>query len=135
MPVAEGGVNDPANLITSCLDCNRGKSSTKLNSPSFPNESTIKQLKEQAKQLKAYYDYQSDASESFERLFSLAIAHWLPISSYYEERSMRYFLRKMPLQKVMEAMDIAGRQRRPNYFKYFCAVMHNWIRGIDHGTS
>ena len=30
VPVAEGGDNDPINLITSCKDCNRGKSAKRL---------------------------------------------------------------------------------------------------------
>jgi 5-methylcytosine-specific restriction endonuclease McrA len=35
-PVDKGGTNDPSNLITSCYDCNRGKSDTLLDS-SFEN--------------------------------------------------------------------------------------------------
>ena len=30
VPVAEGGTNDPLNLVTSCRDCNRGKSAKLL---------------------------------------------------------------------------------------------------------
>lgn len=36
VPVAEGGTNDPVNLVTSCQDCNRGKGATRINHSEDP---------------------------------------------------------------------------------------------------
>ncbi len=36
-PVAEGGDNDPMNLITSCMACNAGKAKTLLDKPQRPD--------------------------------------------------------------------------------------------------
>ena len=47
-PVAEGGTNDMLNLITSCVDCNRGKGKRLLKDHKVP-EAEFKALKEMEK--------------------------------------------------------------------------------------
>lgn len=53
IPRAEGGPDDPANLVTACAPCNLGKSAVSLEESRLP-QVTPEQLAEQAEQVRAY---------------------------------------------------------------------------------
>jgi hypothetical protein len=61
IPVAEGGDNDPANLFTSCSDCNLGKSD-KLIANALPQISPdeIDELSERVEQMRAYQHWRAE---------------------------------------------------------------------------
>lgn len=62
IPVAEGGGNSPSNLVTSCFDCNSGKSDRLLTASPLPAQDA-KMLREQARQIAEY----RRASEALEK--------------------------------------------------------------------
>jgi 5-methylcytosine-specific restriction endonuclease McrA len=55
-PVADGGTNDPDNLITSCQPCNIGKGANLLSKIPATLQQKAAMIKEQEEQLKAYYE-------------------------------------------------------------------------------
>ena len=55
IPRAEGGTDDPANLVTACAPCNLGKSDVQLDDERIPRVSTD-DVREQAEQVRAYLD-------------------------------------------------------------------------------
>lgn len=67
IPVAKGGTDDEANLITSCVDCNSGKSDKLLEQAAPTEEDRLRMLQEGHEQLQAARAAQaaSDARAEF----------------------------------------------------------------------
>ena len=51
IPVALGGGNQPSNLVTACVDCNRGKASTSADAPVVEDIDKTAELGERARRL------------------------------------------------------------------------------------
>jgi hypothetical protein len=64
-PVASGGDNDPLNLITSCQDCNLGKSATPLeNAPNKPDANLeLLEMQQEIMELKQYQEAKKTRDE------------------------------------------------------------------------
>lgn len=64
-PVSKGGDNNLLNLITSCVDCNQGKSNIKLDDLSIINQQIdqLKDLNERRNQLKLLMEWRDGLSE------------------------------------------------------------------------
>ena len=65
--VANGGENDPDNLITSCFDCNRGKGARELSSKIPSISERMKREAELEEQLKAYRQLKKAISRRMNR--------------------------------------------------------------------
>lgn len=135
IPVSTGGENNQENLVTSCFNCNRGKSNSPLNSVPSTLAEQAANTKEGEIQLKGYYKILKAKKQRIEKEswqiaeimkpgcsedgFSIA---WLT--------SIKNFLRELNYYEVEEAMEIAvGRMPRGGYstFRYFCGVCWNRI--------
>ena len=113
-PIAEGGTNDILNLITSCRNCNRGKSKTKLSD----NASVIKQQK-QAEELQQRRELIEMMSEWHKQLLEESALQINEINelidSYYEgyvltergEREFKALIKRFGYSEVYESLDIA----------------------------
>lgn len=142
-PVANGGTNDPSNLITACFDCNRGKSDRLLTSvpESLADKAArIKECEEQLAEYRKILDQQKDRIES---------DCWNVIHSIFGENrneirsdwfaSVKRFLADLDLDLVVEAGEIAGSRMNFNSdhkkFTYFCGICWNRIRESQNGKS
>jgi len=56
VPVVEGGLDDPANLVTACADCNLGKSDVQLTESQLEPSLTATAMAERAEQVQAYIE-------------------------------------------------------------------------------
>lgn len=130
-PVCEGGTDDLANLITSCFECNRGKSGESLSViPASLAEIQARRLEalEQAEELhkaerRAAKRAAADVDE-LEMEFSVSF-------SAPARRSVMMFIQKLGLNEVAEAMAItAGKMNITSTtgFRYFCGICWNKIR-------
>lgn len=54
--VSDGGTNDPANLVTACIDCNGGKSNIDLSESALPECTPTDAMLEHVEQMRAYLD-------------------------------------------------------------------------------
>lgn len=62
-PRAEGGTNDPINLITSCWDCNHGKSSVPINIPTLLSPDATAEamrIQQEIGEAKLYLEHQAE---------------------------------------------------------------------------
>ena len=59
MPVSKGGTNDILNLITTCFECNNGKSNILLNEESILNKQRLQleQLQERREQIEMMFEW------------------------------------------------------------------------------
>lgn len=136
IPVAEGGGNDDSNLVTSCFDCNRGKSSVPLEiAPKSLDEKAI-EIQEREAQIAGYREVMQKRLDRIEDdMWQVAFAlvpnasenglrrDWL--------RSIKMFNEKLPLHGVLDAAEHALAMKRYSEiqrFKYFCGICWNKIR-------
>ena len=140
-PVADGGGNEETNLVTSCFECNRGKSDRLLTSIPESLSDKAKRIKECEEQLSAYRkitETQKDRIES---------DCWQVVHAIFGEEtnklradwfsSIKRFLSSLELDDVIEAGEIAGSKMHFNTdkkkFTYFCGICWNRIRENQNG--
>lgn len=136
VPVADGGGNEEGNLVTSCVDCNRGKSDVPLSvvPKSLPEKAA--EVAEREEQLAAYRQVmQARADRIDEDMWRVADALTPNASSEGMKRdylqSIKTFNGKLPLHEVIEAAELAlarvpfSERRR---FLFFCKVCWNKIK-------
>ena len=134
--VKEGGGNDEANLLTACLDCNRGKGAIPLSSAPKTLAGKAEEIKEREAQLLGYREIMQQRTNRIdEDMWTVADAliknastnglnrDWL--------RGIKTFNEQLPLHVVVDAADLAY-ARRPysdrRRFLYFCGICWNKIR-------
>lgn len=136
IPVAEGGLNIEANLITACFECNRGKSSVTLSKC----PATIDMLIAKRRQaVDRYYRYMALHDEEV-RLGKLAVNDVMSIfTSYFEGReftdsfkeSVFKFIKDIGIDEVSDSMRCACTKVHcdsSRALQYFCGICWNKIK-------
>lgn len=153
VPQAAGGSDEITNLITACQACNLGKSDRLLMEGEAPGVSaaTIEELQERLDQAKAYVEAVAGIQAMLERQVQMVISAWAEAfhatleervggnvwvlagrsACWPEERSIRRFLKELPLHKLFDAVDItAGRWPTSDDTtrRYFYGVCQRMLR-------
>lgn len=134
-PVSKGGGNETENLLTSCFDCNRGKSDRVLTSvmPSMEEKHLLSVEKEL--QYKSYKKHRQAVSnrvkqevEDIEEVYQMYFPDY-----YLTDRfkvSIKTFIEKLGYFDVKEAMEKSCTRLDENKsLKYFCGICWNKIKG------
>lgn len=140
--VANGGSDDEANLVTSCFDCNRGKSDVPLTTAAPGVRERLDREREIEEQVRQYNELLSERRRRQDDEIDEIGRYWF--NQFEEKRdayvfgvdrvpSIRTFLRKLPKTEILEAVDIAHSRkpvRSTDYatWKYFCGVCWKKIR-------
>lgn len=141
-PVAAGGTNNIDNLITSCSACNLGKSCTPLTDIPKSLKDKADEIKEREMQIIGYNKILQEKSARIESE-AWAVAETLErsngLSEYNMKRliSIKYFLEKLPAERVIYAAEItAAKWSRigESAFRYFCGVCWGMIRRDENGS-
>lgn len=133
---ANGGTDDPANLITACKDCNGGKSSIPLEERRLKKVESPEELLEYAEQVREYLQAQREVVAAKDEVLEVALDRWRehmgnPLKSHVGH--IRKAVQDLGIAKALEAIDVTG-QRGDLYtdmarIKYFCGVVRNWREG------
>ena len=115
IPVSKGGTNDIMNLITSCKDCNRGKSDKELsdNSTVKKQQKQINDLAEKNEQLEMmlkWRDGLKDIRENEIDSFGKAIAEFCDSQFSLNENGrnkVRRWLCDYSILELLDALDVA----------------------------
>ena len=135
LAVANGGDNDPDNLITACFNCNRGKAANDLNvvPQSLADKATI--VAEREEQIAGYQAILADRrlrldADAWEVILLLLGVETIAHSDF---GSVRRFVDKLGKDDVIEAAEIAlaSSVRPRKLFAYFCGVCWNNIRRAE----
>lgn len=146
--VANGGGDEPENLVTACFDCNRGKSATPLTDPPVSVEEQVARRREALEQLEAYNALAKTDRETKQKIVDDIGVYWCDHVNeekgrftFGDERarSVMGFLNRMPVHLIYEAIDVAMARCPPTRstgydaktFKYFCGVCWNKIRDAE----
>jgi hypothetical protein len=113
-PVAKGGTNDILNLITSCFDCNAGKSDSQLSDSTVLDKQRqqLEQLQERKKQIEMMFQWQKallDLDDEVTEQLALFWSERVPNYSLNEngKKELRKLQKKFELSEIMDAMRIA----------------------------
>jgi len=136
-PVSKGGDNDINNLITSCFDCNRGKSnivSDKIVPALSENLEILKQKEEQLHEYRKFIRAIKRRKTRDIKKVSVIFNDNFPgneLTTHFKKRSVGMFLDKLPLHDVEGAMEKAGYTINDpgDAAKYFCEICWNKIKG------
>lgn len=148
VPVKENGTDDIQNLVTSCFECNRGKAGTPLQQVFTRKDlkEDLLFLAEQELQLKEYNKLVEEKKLREQAGLDLINAKFQEIWKKEHlvlsddcQRGMRQFLRLFHVEKILEAVELAGCRmarkypRRNQAFRnavvnYAFGVLHHWRR-------
>lgn len=149
VPSSRGGTSDYENLITSCVDCNRGKSNVPLES--MPAKTEIEQF-ELIAQLTAFNEMLIESRAQRDAQFEYLLAYisdafnydpkWLVNSA--DARTLKVFFAALSIDSICDAADRTAskfRVTRDTHLKahgwrYFCGICWRRIkeRGDGEGT-
>ena len=140
-PVSKGGDNSEGNLITSCFDCNRGKSDIPLSSVPDSIKDKTERIKEAEKQLKEYKKH-LDSLKSIGDQYVWDIVHELFGDEKNEIRtdwfkSIRRFNEVIGYEESYSSAMTASyrfldkRYKDEDLFKYFCGICWNKSKEFD----
>lgn len=112
VPVAQGGTNDILNLVTSCVDCNQGKSDRKLSDQSVVEKQRreMELRQERLEQIRMMGEWQrglvtaEDASlEEADKLYAMLVGAPMYATERLETRKM---IKRFGLASVLEGIRI-----------------------------
>ena len=134
--VSKGGSNRRENLITSCFECNRGKSDQLLSDLPSSALDRAELIKEKRDQLRAYdrlvASIKADEERRIDAIEEAFQVHFGAnrFSATFRE-SVRGFLRQLPADVVERAMHKAGAKivTPSEALRYFCGICYGIIRG------
>ncbi len=132
--VSSGGTNDEGNLVTSCFECNRGKSNRSLgNLAPAPGSDRAAELEERALQSKAYAEAVMLRNGVIENMVSDFLLLWIDSfgrgNNIPSERSLKMFLDRMSLQDLQNCMVITASRNPNNPVPYFYGVCWRHLKG------
>lgn len=126
IPISKGGDNNYLNLVTSCFDCNRGKSDKELNEVVKP----IDFDKERLIQYKQFVKFVKDKSKLRKEevqlvcdIYENSNKGYTPSESY--RLTIGQFIDKIGLEQTIYAMNRACASRSQGDLKYFCGICWN----------
>lgn len=131
-PVAEGGTNDPANLVTSCAPCNGGKSSVPLEKRRFASGKATESDLEHAEQIRGWLEVQRQVLDAKGEVQDELISVWErfcgPAPRDLRSRLPR-MLERFPVHRLVEAFEVVGSQGptgRTDQLRYLYGVLRRW---------
>ena len=136
-PKSKGGSDDIDNLVTSCFDCNRGKSNIELNILPQKTEEKALLIKEKEEQYAAYKKLLSSIKRRINKeikivdtVYTKYFSGWC-LSDGFKINSLKKFIVSLGLSFVEEAMNKACYKigDKDRAIKYFCGICWNKMRG------
>lgn len=128
IPVVGGGSNDEGNLVTSCFDCNRGKSDVPLTVAPEALADRGERIAEAEAQLAGYREIALAREARIERdcwdIIEILTGDRTE-TTHETFRAVKQFLGRLPIDEVMDAAQIARAFRTSSdrtRLRYFCGV-------------
>ena len=137
IPVSKNGTNEIDNLVTSCFECNRGKSNNLLENIPKSLQDKSSEIKEKELQYKEYVKIQrqkerriSNELAEISDVYSKYFPEW-SLNHKFKHNTIKMFISKLDFFTVKESMEYAcGKiNDSDDSLKYFCGVCWNKIKG------
>lgn len=111
IPVSKGGDNDLTNLITSCRDCNRGKSDKELSDDSVvvKQQRELEALQERQNQLEMMVEWRRGLKELDQAQVEIFCEEFLKVTgsgiNEFGQSKVRKWIKKYSISTLFEALD------------------------------
>ena len=141
IPVSKDGDNSIDNLVTSCFDCNRGKSNIDLDSIPESLQDKMKKRKEAEGQIVEYNKFLKKINKRIDKALVELGQYWFNLWENGEDKyvfgasrrpSIKKFLKHLNQYDLVNYMDIAYAKRvnasEYSGWKYFCGICWNKIK-------
>jgi|CXWK01.1.fsa_nt_gi hypothetical protein len=116
-PVSKGGTNDILNLITSCQECNAGKSDRRLADTAVVDRQRqqLELLQERKEQIEMMFQWQKGLLDLDNQVTTQLASYWSEVAPGYTlsdhgTRTLRQLQRKFNVGEIMVAMQVAADQ-------------------------
>jgi hypothetical protein len=140
VPICKGGPDDSHNLVTSCRDCNAGKSGVPLSEMPHGHQETVEDRREKLEQLKAITELSIELRDEEERIFGIISDRWVTLDGDDPEEyciagdratAVRRFIKRLSVSEILEAVDLSFAKSLSEHqqFKYFCGICWRKIKG------
>lgn len=119
-PVSKGGTNSILNLVTSCFDCNSGKSDRELDDASEVSmkKKQLDMLQERRNQIKMIVDWNKGLQSETEMIMEAINDKFKAVSGYELSETgkagMKKVMKQFSLSEILEAITIQADQ----YYRY-----------------
>ena len=141
MPVAGGGTNDEMNLITSCVDCNRGKGKRELGRISPRPDADLKWLETQQEiaELRRYQTAKAELDKITKSVAEELQYTWAEaFNTDYCPRATEFIklIKQIPPDIIEKAIYITASNNRiygSDRFSYMCGVAWNIVKRGENG--
>jgi hypothetical protein len=139
LALANGGTDDPDNLVTACAGCNLGKAAVPLEKQRFAPQDP-ERIRDHAQQIAEYLSLQNDVIAAREAVTDRLVEHWETFIGPMAQSTYN-FLRRLsaewPFERLIEAMDITARKMghpglpydwrdATSQGKYFGGILRRW---------
>jgi hypothetical protein len=128
--VANGGTDDPTNLITACAKCNLGKSDVPLDESRIVAGVRTEDALEHAEQVRQYLAAQLEVERARQEILDYVTDCWRARMGHVGQavgRALRAVIRKHPLERIIFAIDVTADKDIPGdvleSLKYFYGVL------------
>lgn len=134
-PISKGGTDEINNLITSCFECNRGKSNNELSKIPTSLSIHIDILTEKEEQYKSYRKLLrsierrvNNEIDEVQNIYKESFPN-LRFTDGFRKGSVKNFISKLDLETVKDSMALAVSKGKDshNTIKYFCGICWNKI--------
>jgi hypothetical protein len=139
-PVSKGGKTTMLNLVTSCKDCNSGKSNIKLsdNSAIEKQQKALAELSEKHEQLQMLLKWRSGLLKIEKKELDAVLENWTRITGYHLTETGISTIKKQltdyGVRSVLEAMDIVAKylnyDKNGSITKDSVELAFNKIKGV-----
>lgn len=130
VPVSKGGTNDIMNLVTSCRDCNRGKTNKALSDSSavMVQKNQLDTIQERREQLEMMVQWRQALEEEVE-IETDAIQCYFETNTKWRfnddyRSTIRKLIKRFGFNEVYIASEIA-------VDKYYKGTIHSWINTVE----
>jgi tetratricopeptide (TPR) repeat protein len=123
VPVAQGGTDEFDNLMTSCKECNSGKSAKLVKE--FTKGHTINEWRAIIRQ-KRVEILRKRRAQLTEVMEYWAECRGTKSVSEYDAGFIRNFIERYEPEWIKAAVSIASKKRPSNYGKYVAGILRNW---------
>lgn len=143
-PVARGGDNDPLNLVSSCVDCNRGKKARVLTefAPRPDADMAYMELQQEIAEAERYLGAKRSRDEAFARVYRALMEVWsdaISAKDWPREAVVKSWLARYPAEDVESAIIATGSKwlsgslrNFSDVIRYVWGVLKNQDRASEH---
>lgn len=155
LPLAEGGRDEPDNLVTSCVECNQGKAARPLSNkvPGLNAKERSERIAEHEAQIAEYSHWLAVQREREDEELRQLADHFGAIPGsvvhtrrdgdrwFWTDAQVRRFVRRLGYHEVLDSIDVTAArcqnlsnqewENAERIWKYFCGVNWRKIKAPD----